>query len=63
MNGSGVWIGKPKVDVNKRKVIKVYKSAEYGALNVQLNGGTVVELDCFRYLGEDGSDAWDLTAG
>ena len=41
---------KLKIDVNRSKVMKVYKSGEYGALNVQLNGEKMEELDCVRYL-------------
>ena len=55
VNEMGVVCGrrKLKVNVNKSKVMKVSKSGEYGALNVQLNGENLEELDCFRYLGVD----------
>ena len=33
--------------------MKVSKSGEYRALNVQLNGEEMEELDCFRDLGVD----------
>ena len=44
---------KLKVIVNKSKAMKVSKSGKYWALNVQLNGEKMEELDCFRNLGVD----------
>ena len=35
------------VNVNQSKVMQVSESGEYGALNVQLNGEKMKELDCF----------------
>ena len=39
--------------MNKGKVMEVSKSGEYGALNVQMNGENLEELDCFWYLEVD----------
>ena len=38
VNEMGVLCGRRKVNVNKSKVIKVSKSGEHGAMNVQLIG-------------------------
>ena len=43
--------------------MKVSKSGEYGACNVQLNGEKMEELNRFRYLGVDLSSNGEIEVG
>ena len=43
------------MSVKRAKNVKVTKSGEHWALNVQLHGERKDELDCLRYLGVDPS--------